>query len=244
MALDLRYCGYKALDVVRIYAFNLLLLPVNLSGALASIVQGLTGSKGRFRRTPKMRSRTTPALIYVLLPYGIVVLAVYTGLHAYALHRFADATFAAVNAVLASYAIVAFVGLRNSLVDIWVNVIALLYKPSEPRAVRTPRQAPPASAVPALPLSDWERVLYVGSVDDGQLAAPHPAKPTDDEPRAFAAWTGGSAAAAGVLEDERSAAADESTARRERYRTAGSVGLAGWRVELRRADRDDSEPGS
>jgi cellulose synthase/poly-beta-1,6-N-acetylglucosamine synthase-like glycosyltransferase len=66
MALDLRYCGYKALDVVRIYAFNLLLLlPVNLSGALASIVQGLTGSKGRFRRTPKVRSRTTPGLIYV-----------------------------------------------------------------------------------------------------------------------------------------------------------------------------------
>jgi hypothetical protein len=191
-----------------------------------------------------MRSRTTPALIYVLLPYGIVVLAVYTGLHAYALHRFADATFAAVNAVLASYAIVAFVGLRNSLVDIWVNVIALLYKPSEPRAVRTPRQAPPASTVPALALSDWERVLYVGSVDDGQLAAPHPAKPTDDEPRAIAAWTGGSAAAAGVLEDERSAAADEPTGRRERYRTAGSVGLAGWRVELRRPDRDDAEPGS
>ena len=243
MALDLRYCGYKALDVVRIYAFNLLLLPVNLSGALASIVQGLTGSKGRFRRTPKVRSRTTPGLIYVVLPYGIVALAVYTGLHAYALHRWADATFAAVNAVLASYAIVAFVGLRNSLVDIWVNVIALLYKPSEPRAVRTPRQAPPASAVPVLALSDWERVLYVGSVDDGQLAAPHPAKPTDDEPRAFAAWTGGPAPAAGVLEDERSAAADESTTRRERYRTAGSVGLAGWRVELRRADRDDSEPG-
>jgi cellulose synthase/poly-beta-1,6-N-acetylglucosamine synthase-like glycosyltransferase len=206
MALDLRYCGYKALDVVRIYAFNLLLLPVNLSGALASIVQGLTGSKGRFRRTPKVRSRTTPGLVYVVLPYGIVALAVYTGLHAYALHRFADAAFAAVNAVLASYAIVAFVGLRNSLVDIWVNVIALLYKPSEPRAVRTPRQAPPASAVAALPLSDWERVLYVGSVDAEQHAAPHPSKPAADEPRAFTAWTDGRAAAMGVLDDECSAA--------------------------------------
>jgi hypothetical protein len=243
MAIDLRYCGYKALDVVRIYAFNLLLLPVNLSGALASIVQGLTGSKGRFRRTPKVRSRTTPGLIYVVLPYGIVALAVYTGLHAYALHRWADAAFAAVNAVLASYAIVAFVGLRNSLVDIWVNVIALLYKPSEPRAVRTPRQAPPASAVPVLPLSDWERVLYVGSVDDGQLAAPHPTKPTGEEPPAFAAWTGGPETATGVLEDE-PAAAGEVPARRERYRTAGSVGLAGWRFELRRADPDESEPGS
>jgi len=244
MALDLRYCGYKALDVVRIYAFNLLLLPVNLSGALASIVQGLTGSKGRFRRTPKVRSRTTPGLVYVVLPYGIVALAVYTGLHAYALHRFADAAFAAVNAVLATYAIVAFVGLRNSLVDVWVNVIALLYKPSEPRAVRTPRQAPPPSAVPTLPLSDWERVLYVGSVDGGQHAAPRPSKPTAGEPRAFTSWSEGRAAAMGVLEDERSAAASEVTARAERYRTHGSVGLGGWRVELRRTDRDEGDQGS
>jgi hypothetical protein len=143
--------------------------------------------------------------------------------------------------VLATYAIVAFVGLRNSLVDIWVNVIALLYKPSEPRSVRTPRQAPPPSAVAALPLSDWERVLYVGSVDGGQHAAPHPSKPTADEPRAFTAWTDGRAAAMGVLEEERSAAADEATARPERRRTHGSVGLGAWRVELRRTDRDDSD---
>jgi hypothetical protein len=103
---------------------------------------------------------------------------------------------------------------------------------------------PLESAVPALSPSDWERVLYVGSVDDGQLAAPHPAKPTSGEPRAFAAWTGGPPAATGVLEDERSVAAGEAAARRERYRTAGSLGLAGWRVELRRADRDDPEPRS
>ena len=33
MASDLRYCGYKRLDVLRIYGFNLILLPVNLSGS-------------------------------------------------------------------------------------------------------------------------------------------------------------------------------------------------------------------
>jgi hypothetical protein len=113
---------------------------------------------------------------------------------------------------------------------------------SEPRAVRSPRQAPPASAVPALPLSDWKRVLYVGSVDGGQHAAPHPSKPTAEEPRAFTAWTDGRAAAMRRLEDERSDAAGEMTARPERYRTAGSVGLGAWRFELRRTDRDESEP--
>ena len=189
MALDLRYCGYKAFDVIRIYAFNLLLLPVNLSGAAASIVQGLTGSKGKFRRTPKVSKRTTPGLPYVALPYGIVALAVYTCIHAYGLHRWGDAAFAAVNAVLASYAIVAFVGLRNSLVDIWVNTVAFLYKPSTATRASAPRRAAPVAAAPASPLSDWERVLYVGSVDDGQVAPPHPSPAIDEEPRAFTAWT-------------------------------------------------------
>jgi hypothetical protein len=87
-------------------------------------------------------------------------------------------------------------------------------------------------------------LLYVGSVDDGQLAAPHPAKPATGEPRAFAAWTGAPQVASGILEDERSGAAGESAGRRERYRTAGSLGLGGWRVELRRPDRDDPEPES
>jgi cellulose synthase/poly-beta-1,6-N-acetylglucosamine synthase-like glycosyltransferase len=204
MAVDLRYCGYKALDVVRIYAFNLLLLPVNLSGCAASIVQGLTGSKGRFRRTPKVRNRTTPGLIYVVLPFGIVALAVYTALHAYALHRWGDAVFGGVNAVLASYAIVAFVGLRHSLVDIWVNLVSLLYKPSETPEPRTPRQANAPSATPALPLSDWERVLYVGSVEHGRHAAPHPSKSIAQEPRAFTRWTTALQRSEPVLEDERS----------------------------------------
>ena len=54
-----------------------------------------TGSQ-KAASVTKVRSRTTPGLVYVVLPYGIVALAVYTGLHAYALHRFADAAFAAV----------------------------------------------------------------------------------------------------------------------------------------------------
>ncbi len=58
MAYDLAYCGYKPLDILRVYGFNLLLLPVNLAGSLSSIAQGLTGAKGRFRRTPKVRDRT------------------------------------------------------------------------------------------------------------------------------------------------------------------------------------------
>ena len=52
-ASDLRYSGYKRIDVLRIYGFNLILLGVNLAGTFSSIVQGITASKATFARTPK-----------------------------------------------------------------------------------------------------------------------------------------------------------------------------------------------
>ena len=48
-ASDLRYCGYKRLDVFRLYGFNLVLLPVNLSGTLSSVA---CGAGGGLRRAP------------------------------------------------------------------------------------------------------------------------------------------------------------------------------------------------
>ncbi len=133
--------------MLRIYGFNLLLLPVNLAGSLSSIVQGLTGAKGRFMRTPKVRNRTVPAFVYVVLPYVLVALSAYTFMGAYQHGLWGDAVFAAVNAVLASYAIVAFVGIRNSLVDIWTNVVSWLYKPERfqpaPLAAVRPRPGRP-----------------------------------------------------------------------------------------------------
>ena len=170
--------------------------------------------------------------MYVVLPYVIVALAVYTAIRAYALHRWGDAVFAAVNARPRTYAIVAFVGLRNSLVDIWVNLVSLLYKPPGPRgetagrAGRRPRPAPRCWPPP-----DWERILYVGSVDHGQHAPPHPSKAIDEgeapEPALVA-----------------SLGSSEEPDRRRRYRTAGSFGLAsGWRLELRRPAGENPEPG-
>ena len=47
------HCGYKRLDVLRIYGFNLILAPVNLAGTVSSIVQGLTASKAPFAAHPE-----------------------------------------------------------------------------------------------------------------------------------------------------------------------------------------------
>jgi cellulose synthase/poly-beta-1,6-N-acetylglucosamine synthase-like glycosyltransferase len=179
MAMDLRYCGYKWLDVLRIYGFNLLLLPVNLAGSLSSVVQGLTGAKGKFMRTPKVRDRTVPAFIYVTLPYVLVGVSVYTFVDAYDHKLWADAVFAAINAVLASYAIIAFVGIRNSIVDIGVNVASWLYKPQrfEPAP---PRRSTPGLVAPDGELPDWELVLYLGHAE--RRRKPRPAGPQKPAP--------------------------------------------------------------
>ena len=41
-------------------------------------MQALTGAKGKFIRTPKVRNRTVPAFLYVVLPYLLVAWSVYT----------------------------------------------------------------------------------------------------------------------------------------------------------------------
>jgi hypothetical protein len=174
MAVDLRYCGYKRLDAARIYGFNLLLLPVNLAGSLSSIVQALTGAKGKFMRTPKVRNRTTPAFIYVVLPYILVGYSAYTFKVAWEHDLWSNAIFAALNGVLGAYAIVAFVGVRDSLVDIWANVVSWLYKPQSFKPVPA-RSAPKAAAGSADDnIGDWEFVLYMGFADRrrGARAAP------------------------------------------------------------------------
>lgn len=166
MAVDLHYCGYKRLDAARIYGFNLLLLPVNLAGSFSSIVQSLTGAKGKFRRTPKVRDRTVPALVYVVLPYFLVAFSAYTFKVAWDNDLWSNAIFAAINGVLGAYAIVSFIGLRNSIVDVWTNVVSWLYKPRKPEPVPARSGAPRPPERPAeTGVTDWELVLHMGFAD-------------------------------------------------------------------------------
>jgi hypothetical protein len=181
MAVDLHYCGYRRLDALSLYGFNLLLLPVNLAGSLSSIVQALTGAKGKFKRTPKVRDRTVPAFIYVVLPYLLVAFSAFIFKRAYDRGLWANAVFAAINAVLAAYAIIAFIGVRNSLVDIWVNVVSWLYKPSRP-APMPARSAANGHELPAeLAIPDWERVLYLGFPERRRAGRDVPIHPSDPD---------------------------------------------------------------
>lgn len=159
MATDLKYCGYKRLDVLRIYGFNLILLPVNLSGTFASILQLITGVKSSFKRTPKVRDRTTAGFGFILAPIALIVFASYQAVLDIRDQHWTHLFFAALNAVLAAYAIVAFVGVGNALVDLWVQLRGWLYRPVEPKRAAA-RNAPSAVATTSGAIGDWASVLH------------------------------------------------------------------------------------
>ncbi|MGY1825201.1 glycosyltransferase family 2 protein [Blastococcus sp. SYSU DS0541] len=170
MAGDLRATGYRRTDVLRIYGFNLILLPVNLSGSFASILQLITGEKSAFKRTPKVRDRTTAGAVFILAPLALIGFSAYTVVVDIQSQHWGHLVFAALNTALATYAMVAFVGLGNSMVDLWVHLRDWLYRPVEPRRqgdVRAGRPSrssgaaqPRPVAVPPAP--DWASVLHYG----------------------------------------------------------------------------------
>jgi cellulose synthase/poly-beta-1,6-N-acetylglucosamine synthase-like glycosyltransferase/chitodextrinase len=158
MASDLRYCGYKRLDVLRVYGLNLILLGVNLAGTFSSVVQGITASKAPFVRTPKVRNRTVVPPFPLSAPYLVIALGCLTFYGAYVEHRTENMCYAGLNILLACYAVVALLGLRNSIVDLWVHCTSLLLAPAQRRPRRLPWKQPTEQPT----TTDWWTVLQVG----------------------------------------------------------------------------------
>lgn len=154
MASDLKYCGYKRTDIFRIYGFNIILLPVNLAGVIKSMQQALTGKKIPFVRTPKVKSHTVTPLLYVIVPVGIVAFSVLTLMRDFEAHNWANAAFAAFNAFVSTWAIIAYIGIRHALVDIWVGLTDWMYVDVKPTASEKP--------VTVEPVLDWKSILYHG----------------------------------------------------------------------------------
>lgn len=112
----LRYRG--VVDFMRVYALNLMLLPVHLGGALKSVQQLFTGEKIPFRRTPKVLGRTSAPALYVALEYGLLLLCCIMGLLYASQGRWISAAFTLVNGALYGYAIASFIGFSESLQDL------------------------------------------------------------------------------------------------------------------------------
>lgn len=160
MASDLRRLGYKRTDIARIYGFNLILLPVNLAGVFKSVQQAITAKKIPFARTPKVKNRTATPLLFAVSPVLIIGYSLLTLWRDWHHGNWGNAAFAGLNAVAATYAVIAFMGVRNTIVDAWLGFVELLYvtENSEP-APRVPRRR--HSHSPATP--DWQDVLYRGA---------------------------------------------------------------------------------
>ncbi|WP_207063488.1 glycosyltransferase family 2 protein [Motiliproteus sp. SC1-56] len=118
---DLIQLGYRASDMVRVYALNLVLIPVNLGGVLKSVQQFWTKEKIPFGRTPKVQGRTAAAPLYVVALYLILFQWIISAGLDVTAERWLHAGFAGFNAALLLYGILAFVGLRESFEDLRQN---------------------------------------------------------------------------------------------------------------------------
>ncbi len=156
MAYDLKYCGYKASDVFRIYGFNIILLPVNVAGVLKSIQQALTNEKIPFARTPKVKDRTIAQPKFIIVPLLVIAFSIFTFVRSYNVQNWGNAAFAALNTILALWAFVSYIGVRNAVMDLWISITNWLYV--EQKKKRQDKQQEPAF--------DWQAALYHGHTRD------------------------------------------------------------------------------
>jgi hypothetical protein len=201
-AADLRYSGYKAMDIFKIYGFNLILLPVNLAGVLKSIQQSLTGKKIPFARTPKVKNRTASPLLYVIAPLAIVAFSLFTLWRDVMAQNWGNAAFAAFNAFWAIWAICAYIGVGNTIVDIWLGMTKPLYV-DKSRSASAPEPAAHTASI------DWRSVLYHGHAGGelSHLERAAVAAPVASAEVAAAAASGAAEVAAAIAADPAAAVA-------------------------------------
>lgn len=159
---DLLLCGYRRTDLFKIYALNLLLIPVNLGGVLKSLQQGYTGKKIPFGRTPKVRGRTAAAPLYLIAGYALFAQWLFGAALNFHDGYYSHAIFASVNAAVLLYAIRTFIGYRES----WEDLRACWSKRSAPTSLAL------ESNSAALPAIDNELILPQAQLREADVETP------------------------------------------------------------------------
>ena len=119
---DLVSLKYRWSDLLRVYALNLMLIPVNLGGVFKSISQGISGHQIPFGRTPKVDGRTSVPGVYALAVLALAAWCVGFTVVDLAYERWGHATFSALNGTFLIYAITKFIGWRECFEDIGLTV--------------------------------------------------------------------------------------------------------------------------
>ncbi len=151
MSMDLKYCRYNYTDIFRIYGFNLILLPVNIAGTLKSLQQAITTKKIPFARTPKVKNRTATAWLYLVSPLLIISFSLFTLWRNIEGENWGNAAFAGFNAFAATWAVVAYIGVRNMMVDLWLTLVDWLY-------IEMPIKESGSKTQWRIPSVSWQRV--------------------------------------------------------------------------------------
>jgi cellulose synthase (UDP-forming) len=123
---DLTRLGYRASDLLRVYALNLLLIPVNLGGVFTSIKQAILKTKIPFGRTPKVSDRTSVPVFYLAATYGFLSCCLATLVADIGSGRSLHALFTASNGAFLAYGILKFIGLQATAEDLRLGFDALL----------------------------------------------------------------------------------------------------------------------
>jgi cellulose synthase/poly-beta-1,6-N-acetylglucosamine synthase-like glycosyltransferase len=116
-ASDLRRAGHRRRDVLRVYALNLLLVPVSLGGALGSLKQAWTGRRSAFARTPKVVGRTSAPAGYVVAEILLCVSWFIAAVVDARYGRRLNAAFDLGNATIMLYGLLTFIGVRAACAD-------------------------------------------------------------------------------------------------------------------------------
>lgn len=151
ISMDLKYCRYNYTDIFRIYGFNLILLPVNIAGTLKSLQQAITTKKISFARTPKVKNRTATAWLYLVSPLLIIGFSLFTLWRNIEGENWGNAAFAGFNAFAATWAVVAYIGAKNMMVDLWLTLVNWLY-------VEVPIKEERPDTFWRIPLLNWPKV--------------------------------------------------------------------------------------
>ena len=114
---DLLLNGYLPGDILRVSAFNIMLLPINLAGVLKSLHQAVTGTRTPFARTPKVEGRTAAPAWSVISLWLLLGWSLIAGVLHLAQERWMYAAFSLVVAGSVGYASVVFVGPKASWED-------------------------------------------------------------------------------------------------------------------------------
>jgi cellulose synthase/poly-beta-1,6-N-acetylglucosamine synthase-like glycosyltransferase len=142
-ARDLISAGYEWWDLPRVHALDLLLIPVNLTGLVKSLRQGITGRQSPFLRTPKVPGRTAAPGLHVLMPILIFMSITRWTYQVMQQGGFGYCVYGILNAVYLIYGIICYVQLRPGLADIalsatrigrWID--RLLFREGAPRPAK------------------------------------------------------------------------------------------------------------